>query len=250
MADIDRVNGRYQARWRDPDGRQRARLFDTKREAQDHLAQVRTEIRRGAYTGDRTGQLTVREYSEQWLPRLRHLRPNSVSVYETALRLHIIPALGSRKIGSIKITDVEYLIAALARKHSPATVRSISAVLHQLLGAAVRESRLASNPCTGTKLPPRQRRPLELLTADQVSALAAAITPGLEVSIWLGCGAGLRLSETLGLIVPRIDFLRRRIRVEEQLQRGQLVEPKTDASRRTVPVDDLVVQKIAGHLEQ
>jgi integrase len=90
---------------------------------------------------------------------------------------------------------------------------------------------------------------VELLTAGQVTALAGSITPELEVAIWIGAGAGLRISETLGLTVDRIDFLRRRLRVDRQLYRGELVEPKTAASRRTIPLDDFVVAKIAKHLE-
>ena len=250
MADIDKVNNKFQARWRDPDGRQRARLFPTRREAEDHLAQVRTEIRRGAYTGDRAGAVTVKEYAASWLPRLRHLRPNSLAVYEVALRLHILPAFGSRKIGSLKVTDVDYFIAALSRKMSPATVRSVNAVFHQMLKAAVREGRLASNPAVGVKLPPRQVRPMTLLTPAEVTAIADSITPGLEVAVWLGAGAGLRMSEALGLTTGRVNFLKRRIHVVEQLQRGHLVEPKTAASRRVIPVDSMIVDKIAAHMER
>jgi integrase len=159
--------------------------------------------------------------------------------------------LGNRKIGSLKITDVEYLIAALTRKMKPSSVRSVSAVLHQMCGAAVREGRLASNPCIGVKLPPREHKPLELLEPAEVSLIADVIRPDLEVAVWLGAGAGLRVSETLGLTMARIDFLRRRgIRVEQQLQRGQLAELKTRASARWVPVDNMVITKIAQHLER
>jgi len=55
---------------------------------------------------------------------------------------------------------------------------------------------------------------------------------------------GLREGEALGLTAPRIDFLQRRIHVEEQIQGVNGVEPtlcplKTRTSRRIVPVDDV-----------
>jgi hypothetical protein len=49
--------------------------------------------------------------------------------------------------------------------------------------------------------------------------------------------------------VPRVDFLHRRIHVHEQMQNRQLSPLKTKASMRTVPVDDLVLGKIAAHLK-
>jgi integrase len=53
----------------------------------------------------------------------------------------------------------------------------------------------------------------------------------------------------------RVDFLRRRIHVEEQLQgtngRAPALAPlKTRASRPVVPVDDVVLQAISTHMQQ
>ena len=56
------------------------------------------------------------------------------------------------------------------------------------------------------------------MPAASVRALADAITPGYEVTVWLTAGAGLREGEALGLTLPRIDFLHRRIHVHQQMQ--------------------------------
>ncbi len=66
----------------------------------------------------------------------------------------------------------------------------------------------------------------------------------------LGAGAGLRFGEATGLIVPRAELLRRRIRVLEQAQNGALGPLKTKASQRVVPVSDWVIEEIAAHLER
>jgi integrase len=60
---------------------------------------------------------------------------------------------------------------------------------------------------------------------------------------------GLREGEAFGLTVPRVDFLRRRVQVVEQAQRGQLAPLKAPASRRTLPADDWVLNGISGHLQ-
>lgn len=65
-------------------------------------------------------------------------------------------------------------------------------------------------------------------------------------------GAGLRQGEALGLTVDRVDFLRRQLRVDRQLQtpgRGQpsLEPPKSPASMRVVPLADVVLEALAEH---
>jgi len=47
--------------------------------------------------------------------------------------------------------------------------------------------------------------------------------------------------------VSRVQFLRRRLLVEEQGQGGRLVPLKTRASKAPVPVDDFVLGKLTAH---
>ncbi len=50
--------------------------------------------------------------------------------------------------------------------------------------------------------------------------------------------------------MPRVDFLRRRIHVLEQMQNKVLSPLKTPASRRVVPADDLVLGAVSAHLQR
>jgi integrase len=65
-------------------------------------------------------------------------------------------------------------------------------------------------------------------------------------------GTGLRQGECFGLTVDRIDFLRRTAKVDRQLLLMPggpvLAPPKTEASRRIVPLPDVVVDALAAHL--
>lgn len=68
----------------------------------------------------------------------------------------------------------------------------------------------------------------------------------------MGAGLGLREGEAFGLIVPRVDFLPRKVHVLSQTQRGQLAaaELKTGASTRMVPADDWVLNEISAHVQR
>jgi integrase len=68
--------------------------------------------------------------------------------------------------------------------------------------------------------------------------------------VWLAAGAGLREGEALGLTVPRVEFLARRLVVVEQMQNKVLSPLKTRASRRVVPADDLVLSAVTAHMQR
>jgi integrase len=89
------------------------------------------------------------------------------------------------------------------------------------------------------------------LSAAAVLALLDAITPRYRVAVALGVGLGLREGEAFGLTVRRVDFLRRKIQVLSQAQRGQLaVDLKTAASTRTIPADEWVLNEISAHIRR
>lgn len=62
-------------------------------------------------------------------------------------------------------------------------------------------------------------------------------------------GSGLRIGELLGLQVRDGDILRQTFRVERQrTQDGQLRQPRSASSVRTVPVGHVVIDELASHL--
>jgi Phage integrase, N-terminal SAM-like domain len=209
MVDIDKINGRFQARWRDPEGRQRTKLFDTRRQAADFLAEVRVAARSGVEYQPHGGMMRVRDYAPAWLATMQNLRPNSADLYGSHLRNWIIPQLGDRKLASISRVDCKRFVAALSTQLAPSTVATVYAVLSKMLADALDEGKITANPALRVPLPAREHRVTEPMSAQAVASLAASITPRYEVVVWLGAGAGLRLGECLGLTVARVDFLRR-----------------------------------------
>lgn len=110
-----------------------------------------------------------------------------------------------------------------------------------------------SNPCVGVKLPKAPPHKVVPLDVAQVRALADAAPDRYRAVIITGAGTGLRLGELLGLDLARVDFLRRRSTVDRQLvdESGVgpvLSPPKTQASYRTVPAPNIVLETLAAHL--
>lgn len=205
------------------------------------------------YADPRRGAITVREYGETcYLPALLHLRPNSAATYASHLRNHVYPAFGDRRIGTITRTDVQSFVSAISAGLAPSTTETVYAVLRAMMQAAVTDDPqvITASPCVRIRLPKAEKRVVEPRPAAAIAALHEAITPRYRIMVVLGAGLGLREGEAFGLTVPRVDFLRRRVHVQEQAQAGALAPLKTEASRRLIPADDWVLTTITSHMQQ
>ena len=123
-----------------------------------------------------------------------------------------------------------------------------------MLRAAVRDRVIGFTPCDGIRLPgAASNSTLDVLTTEQVVAMADAVPDRYSALVVAGAGTGLRPGELFGLAVDRVDFLRRTVRVDQQIARlvggGVGLAPlETDASYRTVPLPTIVGDALAEHL--
>jgi integrase len=245
---------RWLAIWEGSNGREDTKAFARQVDATRYATAMEADALRGIrYADPRRGAITVREFAEKnYLPSQLHLRVNSADTYASHLRTHIYPALGDRRIGTITRSDVQSFVTAVSAKLAPTTTETVYAVLRALMQAALDHDPqiIFASPCTKIRLPKIERTTIEPLAATAIVALHDAITPRYRVMVILGAGLGLREGEAFGLTAPRVDFLRRRIQVIEQAQRGQLAPLKAPASRRTLPADDWVLNGISAHLQR
>jgi integrase len=242
---------RWLACWVGSSGKEETKAFRVKVHAQAHATAQEADRLRGVYVDQKRGRVLLEDYATgKWLPAQVHLRPNSADTYGSHLRTHILPMFGGRRLGELQRSDMKAFVGLLSDKLAPSTVHTVFAVLRSLLQSAVDDGMIPSNPCARVPLPRVEPRVVVPMAAADVLALADAITERYRVTVWLGAGLGLREGEALGLTVPRIDFLRRVVRIEQQAQGGQLVELKTKASRRRVPADDLILAEITRHMQR
>lgn len=252
MASIDRrPNGQWRARWREyPGGPQRAQHFARKVDAEQHLVKIQHDLLSGTYVTPRAAKTTVEAYAAAWLERMRPTwRTATAELVAVSIDKHVLPVLGKRPLVSVRRADVEALCAGLALKAS--TVRTVHQHLGQMFGGAVDDGLIPRNPASKARLPKVEPSSAQPVPPEVVGRITEALPDWLRVAVPLGVGVGLRQSEASGLTVDRVDFLRRTLRVDRQLHRGQglvLVPPKTASSARTVPLAGIVVDALAAHL--
>ncbi|WP_197504592.1 site-specific integrase [Mycobacterium sp. 852002-51163_SCH5372311] len=243
---------RWRARYVDDLGREHAQSFARKIDAQHWLDEVTAAVVTGQYVDPKAGQVTFRNYAERWR-QMQVQRPSSRAHVETMLRRHAYPTLGDRCLSSIMPSDIQAWVKGL--ELAPATVGVVHGLVSTVMKAAMRDKRIASNPCDGTKLPKVQRKQIVPLTTEQVAAVRDELPPQLQALVTLAAGTGMRQGECFGLTVDRVRFLERTVTVDRQLvtvqgQAPTLAPPKTRASSRTIPLPQVVVDALAAHLAE
>jgi integrase len=153
-------------------------------------------------------------------------------------------------LSSLRRSDVQSFVAAVAQLRSANSVHNIYRVLSQLMGAAADDRLIAASPCARVKLPSRPTVEVKPPTPTEVAALADGITARQRALVILLAGTGLRISEALGLRVGDVDFLRGALQVDRQRdsRRDGFIPPKTRSSSRRVPLGRVVVEELAAHL--
>ncbi len=243
-----RPDGQWRARYRDEAGREHARHFTRKVDAQQWLDTITASVVRGDYVDPRLGKVTFAAYAAKWLAA-QPIRDSSRRTYSAWLRNRILPALGQHRLSAVTRTDVLAFRRRLELDLAENTVRQVLALLAGIFAAAVEDGLLAKSPCRDT-LPERPvREKVQPLTVEQVEALLDAAPDRYKALVMLGAGCGLRIGEALGLKVGRVRFLDRELDVVEQLvlvagAPPRLCPPKTRGSRRTVPLPDVVADAL------
>ena len=221
-------------------------------DAERFLTAVEHRLLSGSYVPPAAGRMRIEDYAAEWTARRRSgWRDATAQRYERELRLHILPKLGDWPLAAVRREHVERWAGELRLK--PSSVAAVAQTLSALFASAVEDGRLASNPVSGARLPQVDRPPLVPLTGDQVRAFAAGAPEHIRAAVLVAAGTGLRQGELFGLTVDRIDFLRRELRVDQQLwtpRKGPavLAPPKTQNSYRTIAVSSVVADGLSAHL--
>jgi len=250
MASINkRDNGQWRARYRDEAGREHARHFARKVDAQRWLDDVSSAVVTGTYTDPRTSRVTLADWSATWLAGQAHLKATGRTRVEGIVRNYVVPRWGSTRLRDVSHAEVQAWVTELmAGGLSASSVQRAHGILSQMLDLAVRDRRLAVNPAKGARLPRKLAKPRRFLTADQVEALAVECEPyGLVVRFL--AYTGLRWGEMAALRVRDVDLLRRRMHITRSVteDNGRLIFDTTKTGEeRTVPLPRFLAEQITA----
>ena len=234
----------------------------TRAEVRGKLNQARERLGAGAPVRDATR--SVGDWLAHWRVTSLAVSDRKLStqtLYANLSRCHLEPApFGAIPLNKLKPSDVEALVLSLRAKTktdgtralSDSTIRQVYTVLRAGLDGAVRDGLIARNPAAVVKRPGVERREAKHLNdADLTAVLGAAEESRYHLVLVLIAATGLRKGEALALHWEHVDVDAGVLHVAATIMRinGRLVisEPKTDRSRRVVPLAPAVVAMLRRH---
>jgi integrase len=241
--------GTWQVRWRDIDGRQRAKTFKTKSAAAAQERNVRTDTERGLPTAP-ARSMSLGTWAQQWLAGAHNLAPKTRQLYgEVVARLGPLEDVTLARLTPAAID--EWLAARAAAGAAPSSVHRDYRTLRRMLRVAHQRGHLMSNPIDQVAAPRVPGTEMRFLSADELESLAGAIDGRYRTLVLVAGWGGLRWGEAAGLNVARVDTKGERVHVVDQLSPDgrRRSAPKTAAGRRWVTLPQTVAEELAGHVK-
>jgi len=253
MASIGKLpTGRWQARWRDPDGNQRRKAFTRKTDAERFLINIEADKLRGTYIDPDAGRVTFADYAAGWLAAQTFDR-STYQATELRIRLHVNPVLGAKELRNIRPSGIQAWVRSMS-KLAATYQRTIFSNVSTIFAAAVDDEVIAKNPCSAPSVrkPRADQRHVIPWETKQVKAVRDALPQRYRIVAVVAAGLGLRQGEVFGLSPDDVDFLRGKVEVRRQVKlyaNGQqaFALPK-GRKTRTVPLPPSVRDELAAYL--
>ena len=201
------------------------------------------------------GNMTVLELVEKYLSLKVNVRHNTQANYNFVKGILKKEPFGSMRIDKVKLSDAKaWLIKLQKDGRGYSTIHSVRGVVRPAFEMAVQDDLVRKNPF-GFELATvvvNDSVIREAITRAQERAFLKFIKEDKCYSkyydgIFILFNTGLRISEFCGLTMADIDFKKKRIRVDHQLQRAHNMEyviedTKTKSGERFVPMSPQVAE--------
>lgn len=255
-----RTDGRWEARFTtgfDPaTGKQVQKSIygKSQKEVRERLTELTSEVDAGTYI--EPNNMTLEQWMEIWLSEYMFDKKwSTVKHYKAQARTSIIPALGRYPLSQFDPHLIQTFYNSLlrgkgrAKPLSPKSIRNIHGILSKCLSTAVKLEYMRRNPAESVTLPRVVKKEIKPLTDEQVRQMVAqAGNDGFGTLFKVVVFTGLRLGEALGLTWDCIDFQKKRLIINKQLQKRPLADGgfvfaplKNDKSRVIAPAPFVLV---------
>ncbi len=177
-----------------------------------------------------------------------NLKANSQRLYTQLAVNHVLPALGDKRLASIKSVHLQKLLNDMSKKYSKSTVSLTRAFLKSMYKFAIGICDfLTSNPMNSVHIPRRltSREKARAFTDDEIEQILNHFKgKKFYMPILLSYHTGMRMGECLALKWSNVDFERNTISITSTLLSDGVPVPlventaKTASSVRTIALGE------------
>jgi integrase len=252
---------RWRARYVDDQGREHAKGFARKSDAQNWLNKQVSDQLTGTWTDPALSGVTFGVIAERWLSTKANRAPKTIAGYRSLMDTVVLIKWKDVPLRDLRYDDLQVWITSLSvdgstRFEGKGLSASRVRQAHQLVGAvlkfAVRARHLPANPADGIDLPRLPESEQRYLTHEQLHRVAVASGRLRTLVLVLGY-CGLRFGEAAALRVGDIDIDNRRIWVRRSAthvrNQGIVEGPTKNHTNRAVPVPGFLARLLKTEIE-
>lgn len=191
-----RPDGRWRARYRDESGKEHARHFGRKVDAQHWLDEQTSRLLMGTHVAPKHAKITVGQWCDTWLDGYRRNRDSTVRQAETHIK-RIKAAFGAMPLSSVRPSHVRTWTAQLAAEGlEDSYVYALHSRLAQVFSDAVHDGLVAKSPCSRRTSPAAGKQRPYVCTTEQMWAPCTMPCPS-------GCVQQCCWGLSRGYVTPR-----------------------------------------------
>lgn len=254
MAWVEQRGGGFRVRYRTDDGGIATENgFPTKAAARERAADIESEQRQGTFVDPRAGRMLLRDWVAQW-SEAHDVAPGTWAKYQSHLRNHILPRFGETPLAGINRLALKSWVKTLRRRLAEPTIADVVTLLSMVLGEALEEGMIGSNPCRKLRINTGGAKERPQLRPWEVARIAERCGDTVHLLIITAAYTGLRWGELAGLQWTHTDLAHGAISVDPREGalhevHGELIlgPPKTTASVRAVHLPAFLVDLLRAH---
>jgi integrase len=231
---------------------QRTFSFDKRKDAVDKRSSLLADRARGTLVA--ASKVTVSQHLEDWLAGKRDLKKRTFGNYRDALK-PVHEEIGQVELQKLSKASVDQLVTRMLTSGrrvnrrgtplAPSTVILMLTVLSMALDDAMAQGLVLRNVARLVERPKTTQHEMKTWTAEQAADFLSAVA-GERMAVGWGLAMyGMRRGEVLGLRWCDVDLVGKTLTIRKTRSPldGAVIEddPKTERSKRTLPLDDDLV---------
>lgn len=216
-----RADGRWEARYTAPDGRQHSLYAKTEKAVTARLRASLHDLDTGAWR--EPSKMTVAEWSEIWLnDYCGHCTESTRTIYRRNFSIHINPVVGSVKLTSLSKMHICRVYNSMQDAGKSAkTISLVRGTIKASLNCAIQSNLIKSNPADNVPTKRPQKYEMHIIDRPLIPAfIEAANRTNYGEALILLLLTGMRSGELRGLQWSDVDFEKNIIHIRRQVHTG------------------------------
>jgi len=244
---------RWVADYFDQDGKRHIKTFELKRDADDWLSKTQVEVKEGVHTPDHNS-ITVNDAINLWAKNKEiYCRRSSMETFSNNIGRLRSAGIDNVKLSRLTEQNVWNFFEDVAREVTPSAAHRALEAFKELVKFAKRR-RLCNQSVVDVMeavkpAPPMRRKKfigLDIPTKEEMQLILTNAPKKWQRDVFLVMAfTGLRVGEIRALHWEDIVFKKRVINIHRGSNRwGEILEPKTEAAQRQIPMSPMVMDTL------